>query len=103
MNATAALDRQALIDRLDELRNEGAISATEHAELLEHFDSMQRDLREEMARLEPEYSRRLRDDGQPAADHWLTEVAEALGRHYGHATRRLTERLSVVTGSNPAY
>jgi hypothetical protein len=90
--------REELVEALGEIRNQGALDAVEEAELLRHFDDMQRDVKEEMARLEPEYRQRCEDDGKDAADRWLTETAEAIGRRYGEATRALTDRLGVVTG-----
>lgn len=102
MDERAGVDRQALIERLGELRREGAIDAAEQESLLRHFDDMQRDLRDEIVRLQPEYMQRARTDGKDAADRWLTETAETLGRRFGEATRDLTDRLRVVTGAPAA-
>ena len=44
-------------------------------------------VKRERARLQPEYERRVRDDGKASADRWLREVAAELGRRAGEAAK----------------
>ena len=55
-------------------------------------------IQEQVAQAEPEYRRRVQEDGQESADKWLAETARELGRRAGEETRRLTDQLHVVTG-----
>jgi hypothetical protein len=86
------------VERLGDLREQGVIDVAEESRLLQHYDALQRDIEDEKARLEPEYVRRITDDGRDVADAWLAEAAHDMGRRHGEATRALTERLRVVTG-----
>ena len=91
-------NRNELIARLEDLRAQGVLGSAEEAELLRHFDALVRDSELEKARLEPEYERRLQQDGEQAARDWLADEARSLGERQGRATRELTDRLAVVTG-----
>lgn len=91
-------NRQELVDRLADLRQQGILDASEESELLRHFDDMLRDVEAEKAQLEPAYLKRVAEDGEEPAKQWLVEQAEALGRRVGQATREITDRLRVVTG-----
>jgi hypothetical protein len=90
--------REELVERLADLRRQGLLDTAEESRLLLQFDGMLRDVNEEKARLEPEYNRRVQDEGRDPADAWLREVAADLGRRHGEATRVITQQLRVVTG-----
>lgn len=90
--------REELVERLGDLRMQGVLDTTEEARLLDHYDAMLRDTEEEKARMEPEYHRRIEEDGKEAADAWLSEIAFEFGRRQGEATRVITDQLRVVTG-----
>ena len=47
-----------------------------------------RSLAQHRRELRPEYERRVRRDGRPAADAWLRATAERLGRREGQAMQR---------------
>lgn len=94
----APKSREELVERLSDLRQQGVVDAAEESNLLQHYDEMLRDVEEEKSRLEPEYMRRIEDDGKSAADAWLADAARELGRRHGEATRKITDRLRVVTG-----
>lgn len=90
--------REELVERLADLCRQGVIDTGEESRLLAHYDELFRDMNDEKARLEPEYNRRVREDGLEKANAWLREGAADLGRRHGEATRAITERLRVVTG-----
>jgi hypothetical protein len=90
--------REELVERLADLRQQGVLDVHEEERLLEQFDSMLRDVNERKAVLEPEYKRRVQDDGLDKANAWLREAAADLGRRHGEATRAITDQLRVVTG-----
>lgn len=90
--------REELVERLADLRRQGILDTAEEERLLQHYDEMLRDVNEEKAQLEPEYRRRVGEDGLEPANAWLREVAEDLGRRHGEATRRITDQLRMVTG-----
>lgn len=91
-------NRTELVETLDQLRVQGLLEESEEATLLRHYDDMQREYKEQLARVEPEYKRRLEADGKNDADTWLAETVTELGRKAGEATRRTTDQLRVVTG-----
>jgi DNA integrity scanning protein DisA with diadenylate cyclase activity len=91
-------NREELVARLGDLRQQGVLDLSEEARLLQHYDELLRDVEEEKARLEPEYERRRNEDGLDAAKTWLAEAAKDLGRRHGEATRKITDQLQVVTG-----
>lgn len=95
---SAPRTREELAERLADLRQQGVVDFAEESRLLAHYDAMLRDVEEEKARLEPEYMRRLGEDGKDAADAWLADAARELGRRHGQATREITDQLRVVTG-----
>lgn len=90
--------REELVERLTDLRLQGVIDSHEEERLLEQFDGMLRDVNEEKAKIEPEYKRRVQEDGLDKANEWLREAASELGRRHGEATRAITDQLRVVTG-----
>ncbi|GHD73448.1 hypothetical protein GCM10007164_22690 [Luteimonas padinae] len=90
--------REELVERLADLRQQGVLDANEEERLLAQFDAMLRDVNEQKATLEPEYKRRVRDDGLDKANDWLRDAASELGRSHGEATRAITDQLRVVTG-----
>ena len=90
--------REELVERLAVLRQQGVLDANEEERLLAQFDAMLRDVNEQKATLEPEYKRRVRDDGLDKANDWLRDAASELGRRHGEATRAITDQLRVVTG-----
>ena len=94
----APRNREELVARLNDVRQQGVIDEFEETRLLQHYDAMLRDTEEEKARLEPEYERRCKEDGKDAADAWLAEVAFEFGRRQGEVTRTITDQLRVVTG-----
>jgi hypothetical protein len=90
--------REELVDRLGDLRQQGILDTAEEDRLLQHYDEMLRDVNEEKARLEPEYNRRVQEDGLDPANAWLRDAAQDLGRRHGEATRVITDQLRAVTG-----
>jgi hypothetical protein len=90
--------REELVDRLADLRMQGILDPGEESRLLHHYDELQEEADREKARLEPEFERRMKEDGQDAAADWLRNAASELGQRHGEATRRLTDQLRVVTG-----
>lgn len=98
MDGAAPKSREELVERLADLCRQGILDTGEEARLLQRFDEMLRDINDEKARLEPEYQRRVRDDGLEPANAWLREVAVDLGRRHGEATREITDALRVVAG-----
>jgi hypothetical protein len=94
----APRNREELVERLADLRQQGILDIDEESRILAHFDGMMRDAADEKARLEPEFNRRVQEDGQEAAEAWLQELAFEFGRRQGEATRAITDRLRVVTG-----
>lgn len=94
----APRNRQELVEALDRVRVEGIIDEAEEGRLLRQYDELQRDYEAAVARAEPEYRRRVEEDGQQAADQWLKQTATTLGRQAGESIKRITDQLHVVTG-----
>ena len=98
MDAAPPKTREELVERLADLRQQGVLDASEEERLLAQFDGMLRDVNEQKATLQPEYQRRVREDGLDKANEWLRDTAAELGRRHGEATRAVTDQLRVVTG-----
>lgn len=98
IEGAAPRNREELVARLADLRMQGVIEGHEEERLLGQFDGMVRDMDAEKARVEPEYRRRIQEDGLDKANDWLREMATELGRRHGEATRAITDQLRVVTG-----
>lgn len=80
--------REDWLQRVRALREAGAIDdADEHA-LIRQYDERAQRLREELAKLVPEYRRRLSRDGEAPENRWLADIAEAMGRRDGEETRQ---------------
>lgn len=96
-HARRAVDgRRDWHDSLDELRSEGFLDASDESLLIRHYDERARNLKEELDRLAPEYDRRIRQDGQDAADRWLSETAEAMGRRDAEESRRVLSSIAAI-------
>ena len=91
-------NRIELVETLDQLRVQGLLDESEEATLLRHYDELRQEYQDQMARVEPEYKRRIEADGRDSADKWLADTVTELGRKAGAATRRVTDQLRVVTG-----
>lgn len=91
-----ATNRQEFIESLVELRRHGAMDVADEAALVRQYDELLEELRGEKVRLEPEYQRRCRDDGRDAADAWLSDAAEALGRSQGARVRALMQSIPAI-------
>jgi len=98
MDGAPPKTRGELAERLADLRQQGVLDTGEETRLLGHYDDMLRDINDEKAKLEPEYNRRIREDGLDKANAWLRDIAADLGRRHGEATRAITDQLRVVTG-----
>lgn len=82
-----ALDAvQAQVGRM---REAGEIDDVGQGVLLRHFDERAQTLGEELAGLVREYERRAGEVGEDAAQQWLAEASEALGRRDRDHTRRV--------------
>ncbi|KRE99993.1 hypothetical protein ASG87_13480 [Frateuria sp. Soil773] len=88
MDGERGAGRRGWLDMLGLWRREALIDQSDEMALARHYDERTRDLEETMARIGPEYDRRLREDGREQANAWLVEQAEALGRADGEATRQ---------------
>lgn len=95
---TAPKSREELVERLADLCRQGVIDTAEESRLITHYDQLFRDMNDEKSKLEPEYNRRVREDGLEKANAWLRDIAADLGRRHGEATREITDQLRVVLG-----
>ncbi|ALN80880.1 hypothetical protein [Lysobacter antibioticus] len=80
--------RREWLERLQAMREIGAIEASDENALIRQYDERAQRLREELARIAPEYLRRVDSDGEDEAKRWLAETAEAMGRRDGEETRQ---------------
>jgi uncharacterized membrane protein YukC len=88
--------RQAWVEGLAQLREQGALSADDETTLIRHMDERLADVQKELTALVPEYNRRVAADGQDAADAWIGEQAREMGEREGADARRMVESLSSV-------
>ncbi|MCD9029467.1 hypothetical protein LDO26_14830 [Luteimonas sp. BDR2-5] len=88
--------RQAWIDGLAQLREQGAITADDETTLIRHMDERLDAVQQELTALVPEYQRRVEADGQEAADAWIGERAREMGEREGADARRMVDSLAAV-------
>lgn len=98
----AGAQRRQWIDALDELLANGIIDAEDQGSLIRHYDAHRQSIDEDLARIAPEYQRRVSADGQALADEWLAETAHEIGRRDGEGTRRLVDQLNVMRNATPS-
>lgn len=96
IEATQPRNRQQFIDMLGELRAQSGLDAVDEASLIRLYDEMLLELEQEKAKLLPEYERRCDKDGKDAADRWLAESAEALGRRQGETLRQIMDSVPAL-------
>lgn len=88
--------RQAWIEGLAQLREQGALTADDETTLIRHMDQRLEDVQKELTALVPEYKRRVDSDGQEAADAWIGEQAREMGEREGADARRMVDSLTSV-------
>ena len=86
--------RQAWIEGLAQLRQQGAIDADDENTLIRHMDERLEAVQVELRALVPEYERRVEQDGRDAADAWLGERSRELGEREGADARRMVDSLT---------
>ncbi|KPN16736.1 hypothetical protein AO715_01100 [Xanthomonas sp. Mitacek01] len=88
--------RQAWIEGLAQLREQGAIGSDDENVLIRHMDERLEAVQQELKALVPEYERRVESDGREAADAWLGGCAREMGEREGADARRMVNSLSSV-------
>lgn len=88
--------RQAWIDGLAQLRQQGAIDADDENTLIRHMDERLEAVQLELKALVPEYEERSERDGRDAADAWLAERSREMGEREGADARRMVDSLTSV-------
>lgn len=91
--------RQAWIEALAQLRQQGAIDADDENTLIRHMDERLEAVQTELKALVPEYERRVETDGRGAADAWLGERSREMGEREGSDARRMVDSLTSVQAS----
>lgn len=85
---------QPWLQQIEQLRSEGSINADDEAALIRQLNACQATIEEELAKVAPEYRRRVADDGQASADAWLAGVARELGEREGAGMRRIFDQFT---------
>jgi len=88
--------RQAWIEGLAQLREQGAITVDDESTLIRHMDERLDAVQQELTSLVPEYNERVASEGQEAADAWIGQRAREMGEREGADARRMVESLSSV-------
>ncbi|MDR7194692.1 hypothetical protein [Luteimonas terrae] len=86
--------RQAWIDGLAQLRQQGAIDADDENTLIRHMDERLEAVQVELKALVPEYEERVERDGREAADVWLGQRSREMGEREGTDARRMVDSLT---------
>lgn len=87
-------NRRGWLELLRQWRHQDVIDDRDEGDLVRHYDERTGQLRAALKTLAPEYTRRVRDEGQEQADRWLRDTAREMGRGDGEATRRMLESIS---------
>lgn len=88
--------RQAWIEGLAQLREQGALDADDENTLIRHMDTRLDAIEDELKALVPEYERRVVADGRQAADTWIGGCAREIGEREGADARRMVDSLTSV-------
>ena len=89
--------RQEFVESLGELRAQGALDVADEAAVLRQYDVLLADLKIEKKRLEAEFRERTDREGLDAAQAWLAEAAQALGRREGTRMRQLFQTIPALS------
>ena len=96
MQADQQAQRQAWIEGLAQLREQGVLDADDENTLIRHMDERLEAVQQELKALVPEYERRVDSDGREAADAWLGAQARDVGEREGADARRMVDSLTSV-------
>jgi len=96
MQADQQAQRQAWIEGLAQLREQGVLGADDENTLIRHMDERLEAVQQELKALVPEYERRVDSDGREAADAWLGAQARDVGEREGADARRMVDSLTSV-------
>lgn len=88
--------RQAWIEGLAQLREQGAIDADDENTLIRHMDERLDAVQQELTALVPEYEQRVAEDGREVADAWIGTRAREMGEREGADARRMVDSLTAV-------
>jgi hypothetical protein len=86
-------DKRAYLASLQELRSNDLITADDENRLIRHYDDQKASIEAAFAKFLPEYQRRVREDGEAAANEWMATAAREMGQREGEAARTLSESL----------
>jgi len=86
--------RQAWIEGLAQLREQGALDADDENRLIRHMDERLDAVQQELAGLVPEYEQRVEREGREAADAWIGAQARVMGEREGADAQRIVDSLS---------
>ncbi len=89
-------DRHAYMASLAEMRSNDLITADDETTLIRNYDEQKASVEAAFAQFLPEYRRRVREDGEAAANEWMAEAAREIGRQQGEAARNLVGGLTSV-------
>ncbi len=96
MRADQQAQRQAWIEGLAQLREQGVLDADDENTLIRHMDERLDAVEAELKALVPEYERRVGTDGREAADAWIGARAREVGEREGADARRMVDSLTSV-------
>lgn len=88
--------RQAWVEGLAQLREQGALDADDENMLIRHMDERLDAVQQELARLVPEYEQRVERDGRDAANVWIGAQAREMGEREGADAKRMVDSLSTA-------
>ncbi len=88
--------RQAWIEGLAQLREQGALDADDETTLIRHMDERLDAVEQELKALVPAYERMVEAEGRPAADAWIGAQAREIGEREGEDARRMVDSLTSV-------
>lgn len=91
-----AANRERWHQTLDQLHDTQVIDGADQNSLIRHYNERARNLEQELARIAPEYLRRVREDGEASANQWLAETATAMGRRDAAETRQVLSGVSTA-------
>lgn len=86
--------RQAWLEGLAQLRQQGAIDADDENTLIRHMDERLEAVQVELKALVPEYEERVELEGREAADVWLGQRSREMGEREGTDARRMVDSLT---------
>ena len=100
MSSDPDTDRESWRDMVRRLRSDDAIDEDQETVLIRYFSDKEVVLQQTMQRVSDEYAHRSAQEGVDAADAWLRDTAQQMGRQDREDAQRMLSSLGLPEQPN---